>query len=669
MAQIKLSLTSALSLLLLLALASEPVIAAPPSSGGSSNSGPSSSGPSSSGPNSSGHNSGRGRFGGPPGDIWPITKDEIDKPAEESRRLISRGNPRRALRVLQHNIDTNANPKKPININVADWHLDSTGQNLALRELSSEQLRHLHYSEIYNLRGVAFSLLQQLTDAEASLRKSISYNPQNGVALSNLASVYIQLGRLDDALTASGQALKISDRFLDAHRHRSVIFRRKNQFELERKEIEAYNQCLALTAKDHLNLSNLCRSKYMFSLISQEAPSAKKQIALGVINKQFNNFVESEKCHLAAIKIDGKLVEAHWSYGLLLMAQHKYTEAIREFTQAIGLDSNYAMPYYHRAESYALSKKYSEAIADYSKVLEMKQRNSNLDLDVYFSRAACHGRLKAFAEGIKDLNKVLTFKISPNLHAEILSNRGALYEGLGNKTQALNDYEAAMELAPDNKQIAAQRGEIMLSLGEFEQATVDLSDSNKSEVGEVSKEPPSAADLKTQIAHYDKLIKMFPRTATDSLYNRGLLYLTMGDAARAAADMQSVVAQSKECSATADSAVCYGSIALRMQNRTAEAESLLQAYCKKPRSGSPAQSVPVEVDFFLHRPSFLPIKRLLNGDLKHRTRVLTLIGLDAYSRNDKNSARKYLSLVRNTGEPSMDEFAVAVSYLKRLGLN
>ncbi|MBP9091925.1 tetratricopeptide repeat protein [bacterium] len=657
MTEKKLSLTSALSLLLILALASD-ASAAPPQSD-SASSGSASAGPRSGGP----------RFGGPPGDILPITKDEIDKPAEESRRLIARGNPRRALRVLQHNIDTNANPKKPLHMNVADWHLDPTGQNLALRELSEEQLRHLHYSEIYNLRGIAFALLRQLPEAEASLRKAITYNPQNGTALSNLATVYVQLGRLDDALAVSGQALKISDRFLDAHRHRSVVFRRKNQFDLERKEIEAYNQCRALTAKDHLNLANLCRSKYMFSLISQKAPSARKQIALGVINKQFNHFAESEKCHLAAIKLDGKLVEAHWSYGLLLMAQQKYAEAIHEFTQAISLDSTYAMPYYHRAESYALSKKYSEAIADYSKVLEMKQRNSIIDLDVYFSRAACHGRLKEFAAGIKDLNKVLTFKISSNLHAETLSNRGALYEGLGNKTQALKDYEEAMELAPNNKVIASQRGKIMLSQGEFEQATVDLSDSSRTEVGEVSKEPPSAADLKTQIAHYDKLIKMFPRTATDSLYNRGLLYLTMGDAAKAAADMQSVVAQAKECNATADSAVCYGSIALRILNKTAEAESLLQAYSKKPRSGSPAQVVPVEVNFFLHRPSFVPIKRLMNGDLKHRTRVLTLIGLDAYSRNDKNSARKYLSLVRNTGEPSMDEFAVAVSYLKRLGLN
>jgi hypothetical protein len=49
--------------------------------------------------------------------------------------------------------------------------------------------------------------------------------------------------------------------------------------------------------------------------------------------------------------------------------------------------------------------------------------------------------------------------------------------------------------------------------------------------------------------------------------------------------------------------------------------------------------------------------------------VLTLVGLDCYSRNDKNGARKYLSLVRNAGDPSMDEYAMALSYLKRLGQN
>lgn len=599
--------------------------------------------------------------------LKPLTKQEREFPVEEGRSLVSRGNYGRALFVLQSNIDSWANrsAKNPMTINVGDWHADPTGQNLALRELSSEQLLRIHFSDVYNLRGIVYTCTKQLPEAAESFRKAVECNPFNGIALGNLSSIYFRQGRLDDAIATAKKALRISDRFIDCHSSLATIYRAKNQFDLERQELEAVNRCRQLSAKDHLNLSNLSRSKYMYDLISQKPQSAKKQIAMGAIHKQLNNFAESEKCHLAAVKLDGKLVEAHWSYGLLLMSEHKYADAVREFTQAVSLDSTYAMPYFNRAVSYYSLRKYTEAIADYSKFLQLGPKSPGLELDAYMGRANSHGRLKEYAEGIKDFNKALAFKLEPALRAGILSGRGTLYEGLGNKTQALKDYEAAMELAPNNKVISGKHGKIMLAQGEYEQATVDLSNSSKADVAEVSKEPPSAADLKAQIAHYDKLIKMFPRTAVDSLYNRGLLYLTMADAARAAADMQAVVAAAKESNDTAEHAVCYGSIALRMQNKIAEADKLLLAYGAKPRR----VAAPPVVEYFLKRPAALIMKKLLIGDNKQKTRVLTLVGLDCYSRNDKNGARKYLSLVRNAGDPSMDEYAMALSYLKRLGQN
>ncbi|MFA6209132.1 MAG: tetratricopeptide repeat protein [Candidatus Obscuribacterales bacterium] len=593
----------------------------------------------------------------------PISKDEEDHPLEVARTLNANGNYRRALVVLQANIDANNPPKGPIKISVEDWHFDNTGLNLALRELSTEQLRNLHYSEVYNLRGLTLSFLKRYADAEASLLKAVALNPQNGAALSNLSVVCLQLGRADEAIAFATKALKISDRFLDAHKNLASIYRAKNQLELERKEIEAYNRCRKLTLEDKLSRSGLSRAKYMLSLISQRPPSAKKSIALGVIYKQFNSFAEAEKCYLSGIKADGKLVEGHWAYGLLLSTQRRYGDAVKEFSEAIALDPTYGMPHFNRGNAYSHLKKYSNAIDDYTKFLEMNPRTAIVIVDAYFGRAGCYGQMKQYAAGIKDLNKALALKIAPNIRAEILSNRGSLYEALGNKTQALKDYEAAMELAPNSKVISEQRGKIMLSLGEFEQATIDLGRSNTTEVDEVSKEPPSAADLKAQIDHYDKLIKMFPNKSIDSLYNRGLLYLTMGDAIKAGADMQAVVTLSKESNATADYAACYGSIALRMQKKATDADQLLQAYSKKPRR----EPAPPEVQFLMNRARAITPGKLTIADAKQRTRILTLLGLDSLARNDMNSARKVLSSVRNSGDPSMDEYALAVFYLKRLG--
>ncbi|MBP9091926.1 tetratricopeptide repeat protein [bacterium] len=626
---------------LLLALPCEPASAAPPAKSATSSSSPTSSKSSS----------------------VPLTRAELEAPLRESVKHNNSGNYRRALLVLQSFIDANAN--KPVKIRANDWHLDETGQNLALSELSPQELSNLHFSDVYNTQGISYTWLKQYPNAETSFRKSIALNPQNASALTNMSGAYCNSGRLDDCLATAGKALRISDRFLDAHRNRATAYRAKGQFDLERKEVEAYNRCRKLSFEDRLDLIDVSRASYMYNLISQKPPSVRKLIALGVVNSQLHKFAESEKCHLAAIKLDGKLVEAHWSYGLLLMAQKRYTEAIKEFDQAIALDAKFDLPYFKRAEAYTYLHKYSEAVAGYTKFLEMNSKNEVVMLDAYFNRSGCYGHLKQHVAGIKDLNKALTFDNTPNVEAQLLASRGVHYQRLGNKTQALKDYDAALELAPNNKEIYELRGRVMLSLGEYEQATVDLSRSQSTGVADVSKEPPSATDLQAQIVHYDKLIKMFPKTSIDSLYNRGLLYLTMGDALRAGGDMQSVVALSKEGNATADYAACYGSIALRMQKKAADADKLLQVYGKKPRR----EPAPPEVQTFLNGTQSLPSSKLMLGDAKQRTRVLTLLGLDAGARGDKIKGRQYLSSVLNTGDPSMDEFALAVSYLKRLGKN
>ena len=633
----------------------------------------------------------------PAGAAESLTAYEKGQPSAAARELISRKDYRRALLVLQANIATNANPKRPAKILVGDWYLDPTGQDLAFRELTGEQLRNIHFADMHNLAGGAYYGLRKLPEAEASYRKAIALNPQHGLAFCNLGGILLKEGRLDEAFAAFNKAIEINERYQTAYAHRALIHRAKNHFDLERKDLEAFNRWRKQNVQEQLSLSYVSRFQCMHAMISEKPPTARKFVALGVMNKEMHRLAESEKCYLRAIELNRQLPEAHWVYGELLTAQKKYSEAIKELTKAISLDSSASIIYFSRAIAYSQSRQFSQAMADYSKVIELNPKAPGLLMESYFNRAGCRGELKDFASAVKDINQALALKPQPKERALMLSNRGAMYEGLGNKDQAVKDYEQAIALSPNDKRIYARRGKIMLALGEYEQATVDLGTSSSTDVAEVSKEPPSAADLKAQIAHYDKLIKMFPRTASDSLYNRGLLYLTMGDAVRAAADMKVVVAQSKEINTTADYAVCYGSIALRMQEKTAAADEMLKAYGKRPRR----EPAPKEVEYFMNRALFQSkaqsngqsngqsndrsnhqssdqassplrahsIDRILVGDDKHKTRVLTLLGLDAYSRNDRNSARKYLSSVRNSGDPSMDEFAVAASYLKRLGQN
>ena len=223
-------------------------------------------------------------------------------------------------------------------------------------------------------------------------------------------------------------------------------------------------------------------------------------------------------------------------------------------------------------------------------------------------------------------------------------------------------YQSGYNIAQKWLPMVKPGGKVMLSMGQYEQAMVDIGTSKSAKVDDISKEPPSQEELSRLIADYDKNLKLFPGS-TESLYNRGLLYLIKGDYARAAADFNKVVTLTKKANLTSDYAVCFGSIALRLDNKNPEEAQLTSKYLQINRS----ETMPEEVRKFLENKNVtLVIFKDMSGKVEQKTRVLTLFGLDAYARGNKVKAREYLNAVKNGGEPSMDEFALALAYLKKV---
>jgi len=201
----------------------------------------------------------------------------------------------------------------------------------------------------------------------------------------------------------------------------------------------------------------------------------------------------------------------------------------------------------------------------------------------------------------------------------------------------------------------------MLSMGQYEQAMADLNTSG-SAAAEASPSLPTGKELSSMVAHYDKLLKLFPNS-TESLYNRGLLQLTLGKPALAAQDLQKVVSLSKQANNTSDYAVCFANIALRLDGQKEKAKELINQYrlLKRQDLASPV------VDYFIKgKTSVLTTATSNSGNRAGQTRSLTLLGLDAYASGDKVQAREYLSKVRHEGDTSTDEFTLALSYWNKL---
>lgn len=148
-----------------------------------------------------------------------------------------------------------------------------------------------------------------------------------------------------------------------------------------------------------------------------------------------------------------------------------YAEAIAAFTEAIRLDPNDIEAYFERAQAYAALKKYDEANADYTAVIEKTDDQPYLQASAYVGRAGVGeetenladaesdyaaalvllGNETAGKDSSTDADKVLTLK------KETLAKHAAVCVTLALLDKAAGDYDQLEELGQN---VAAERSEL-----------------------------------------------------------------------------------------------------------------------------------------------------------------------------------------------------------------
>ncbi|HUF02540.1 MAG TPA: tetratricopeptide repeat protein [Aridibacter sp.] len=129
-------------------------------------------------------------------------------------------------------------------------------------------------------------------------------------------------------------------------------------------------------------------------------------------------------------------------------AAKDYLGSAAEFTKAIGVDATGPEYYFGRARAYLQLEKYVEAIADYTKVIQLKGTSStvarNLPL-VYHNRGLCYGLLSKNRLAIADLSNAI--KLKPD-YASAYKVRGLIYKKMGNANLSNADLQMAERLQP-----------------------------------------------------------------------------------------------------------------------------------------------------------------------------------------------------------------------------
>jgi tetratricopeptide (TPR) repeat protein len=213
-----------------------------------------------------------------------------------------------------------------------------------------------------------------------------------------------------------------------------------------------------------------------------------------------------------------------------------YDNAIAEYSRAIELDPNSARAFHDRGYVYDYNKDdYDQAIADYTRAIELDPNY----WEAYYNRGNVYTNNKDdYERGIVDYNRAI--KLNPD-NAAAYAGRGFAYSKKGDHDRAVSDYNKAIELDPKNTDYYLHRGKVYYEHEEYDKA---LADFNKI----ISLEPDTrygyilrglvyakTDDYDKAIADFTQDIKIDPNSAI-TYYERAEAYYANGDYDEAIAD-------------------------------------------------------------------------------------------------------------------------------------
>jgi tetratricopeptide (TPR) repeat protein len=154
------------------------------------------------------------------------------------------------------------------------------------------------------------------------------------------------------------------------------------------------------------------------------------------------------------IKRDGQSSAGYFSRGSLLAANSDFEAALKDYDASIRLDSKNPSYYTMRGVIHGVRGELDKAIADYSAAILLDPT----DAQHYNMRAWALLKAHRLRAALREANRALT--IEPNF-TSALATRAHIYEAMGEKSEAIEDYKKALANAsafPDAKESLARLG-------------------------------------------------------------------------------------------------------------------------------------------------------------------------------------------------------------------
>lgn len=189
--------------------------------------------------------------------------------------------------------------------------------------------------------------------------------------------------------------------------------------------------------------------------------AAEEYLKRGIALKEKYNYYEAEKEFTAAVELAPNMAEAYFWRAQVRLDDEK---AFADYERAIALKPDYAMAYYKRG----LKKSFTDnkaALADYNRAIELDSKIA----EAYLSRALVFLLGGNYKLAIADYTKLIELK--PDGASYYV--RGTAYLDSGDNARAVADLTKSIALDPNYYWTYKQRARAYRNLGKFREAGAD----------------------------------------------------------------------------------------------------------------------------------------------------------------------------------------------------
>lgn len=335
----------------------------------------------------------------------------------------------------------------------------------------------------WNNRALVLKKLGWLEEAIASYERALAINPNDATTWANQGIVLEKLGRYEKALTSYNRAIQVNGNYSGALAHRSATLNRLNKYQ------EALASCEAALKGDGVweDISPAYAWNYRSGALIglgqyQEAlASAERAIALiqdyaeawnnkGVSLWNLENYKDAEAATRHAVEINPKYTQAWFNYGRILSHKERYKEAVVAYDQALDGDVSLvddptlANIWVNKAVAFWHLKDYQNALDSTNIAIELNRDS----FESWYNQAIVlldWGRSSQASDSQEKYTQALNAydqanRISPN-NVYVWTGRGIALAGLGQNQEALAAFETALNLDPNYAPAQQERDKLL----------------------------------------------------------------------------------------------------------------------------------------------------------------------------------------------------------------